>query len=278
MTSHLPPKTNPPLSPRKTLPTMYDLPSEDPEEPGLPDVFHELQPQILQFTFKPKNWHPEQIFSATDLNLYYDLTHPLWHKRPDWFGVVGVSKLYDNWDLRLSYVMWQEQVSPFIVVELLSPGTEDEDLGQTVSEIGKPPTKWQVYEQILRIPYYAVFSRYTNELQVFHLVGDHYEPVNLREGCLPIPELGLSLGVWQGTYQGITCLWLRWMTLEGNLILLPTEEAILAQQQTLEAQQQTIAARQQAIEAEQRATEAERRAERLAARLKELGIAPDEIA
>ena len=26
-------------SPRETLPTMYDLPSEFPEEPGLPDVF-----------------------------------------------------------------------------------------------------------------------------------------------------------------------------------------------------------------------------------------------
>jgi Uma2 family endonuclease len=26
---------------------MYDLPSEFPEEPGLPDVFHDLQPQLL---------------------------------------------------------------------------------------------------------------------------------------------------------------------------------------------------------------------------------------
>lgn len=26
---------------------MYDLPSEDPEESGLPDEFHDLQPQLL---------------------------------------------------------------------------------------------------------------------------------------------------------------------------------------------------------------------------------------
>ena len=32
------------------LPTMYDLPSEDPEEPGLPDIFHGLQPQLLDET------------------------------------------------------------------------------------------------------------------------------------------------------------------------------------------------------------------------------------
>lgn len=31
-------------SPRETLPTMYDLLSEDSEEPGLPDEFHDLQP------------------------------------------------------------------------------------------------------------------------------------------------------------------------------------------------------------------------------------------
>jgi Uma2 family endonuclease len=44
-------------------------------------------------------------------------------------------------ELRLSYVIWQEGVVPFLVVELLSPGTEAEDLGQTLQEIGEPPTK-----------------------------------------------------------------------------------------------------------------------------------------
>jgi hypothetical protein len=28
------------------LPTMYELPSEDPEEPGLPDLFHDFQPKL----------------------------------------------------------------------------------------------------------------------------------------------------------------------------------------------------------------------------------------
>jgi hypothetical protein len=39
------------------------------------------------------------------MNLYYDSCHPLWHKRPDWFALLGVSYLYDNRDLGLSYVM-----------------------------------------------------------------------------------------------------------------------------------------------------------------------------
>lgn len=38
------PQVEPPLSARETLPTIYDLPSKDPEESGLPDEFHDLQP------------------------------------------------------------------------------------------------------------------------------------------------------------------------------------------------------------------------------------------
>ena len=58
------------------------------------------------------------------------LGHPAWHKRPDWFAVLGVPRLYHERDLRLSYVMWQEGAAPYVVVELLSPSTEREDLGR----------------------------------------------------------------------------------------------------------------------------------------------------
>jgi hypothetical protein len=33
-----------------SLPTMYDLPSENPEEMGLPDEFHDAQPDLLKET------------------------------------------------------------------------------------------------------------------------------------------------------------------------------------------------------------------------------------
>ena len=35
------------------LPTMHNLPSENPLESGLPDEFHGLQPQILAETLGP---------------------------------------------------------------------------------------------------------------------------------------------------------------------------------------------------------------------------------
>lgn len=235
-----------------------------PLESGFPDDFHFLQAILLYFTFQPPNWNPDLVYSAAGLNLYYDVNHSLWYKRPDWFGVVGVGKLYQGQDFRLSYVKWQESANPFVVVELLSPGTEDEDLGEKQQRENKPPTKWKVYEEILRVPYYIVFSRYTNEVKPYHLVGGRYKAMNINsDGRLDMPALGLSLGLWEGAFQGIDRLWLRWFTLEGELIQTPEERAESAEQKV--------------IEAEQKAAEEKIKAEKFAEQLRQLGINPDEI-
>jgi len=218
-------QTDPPRSPKEVLPTMYDLPSENPEEPGLPDEFHDLQPELLRLTFRPPNYAADQVFIASGLNLYYHPRHFNWYKRPDWFAVVGVSRLYEQRDLRLSYVIWQEGLNPFVVVELLSPGTEQEDLGQTLREVKQPPTKWEVYERILRIPYYVVFSRYSNQVRVFRNVASRYEELALVESQIWMPELELGLGLWQGRYEDIEGLWLRWYDAAHNWIPTPAERA-----------------------------------------------------
>ncbi|MCD8487389.1 MAG: Uma2 family endonuclease [Desertifilum sp.] len=244
-------QSDPPLDPKTVLPTMYDLPSEDIQEAGLPDEYHNFQPQLLRETFQPPHYPENRIFVASDLNLYYDVRHPLWYKRPDWFAVLGVDRFYEQRELRMSYVTWQEGVNPFIGVELLSPGTEREDLGQTLRDANQPPTKWEVYEQVLRVPYYIVFDRYTNQLQAFQLVGSRYAGLDVSEARVWIDEIQLGLGLWQGIYQGIERLWLRWYDIQGNWILTPEER---------------VAAR---MEKERR------RAERLAEQLRALGVEPD---
>jgi Uma2 family endonuclease len=249
-------QTDPPRPPQETLPTMYDLPSENPEEPGLPDEFHYLQPQLLSATLRLANYSADEVFSVGDMNLYYDSRHPYWYKRPDWFAVVGVPRLYENRDMRLSYVVWQEGVSPFVIVELISPGTEREDLGETQRGEAGIPTKWEVYEQILRVPYYVVFDRYSNKLRAFHLVGGHYQSIDTTDQQIKIPEWDLSFRSLAGAYQGIERLWLRWYDAAGELILTDTEQ--------VEA-------------AEGRALVAEQRAEQLAQRLRSMGINPVDI-
>jgi Uma2 family endonuclease len=253
---------NNPAVPVNTLPTMYDLPSEDPEEMGLPDKFHYLQPILVSETCLPAI---EEFFIGVDLNLYYDVNHTGWYKRPDWFLVLGKSDNAAQSELRLSYVMWQEYTAPFLMLELLSPGTEAEDLGQTLRFVDKPPTKWQVYEQILRVPYYAVFDRYSNQFRMFCLQGVQYVELAIIGQGFWFDALELGLGVWTGTYRGVEGQWLRWYNMSGDWVL--TE-----QEGKLQAKQQAEEAKQQAEEAKQQAKEANQRADLLAAKLRELGI------
>jgi len=154
--------------------------------------------------------------------------------------------------VRLSYVLWQEEVAPYVVVELLSPGTEREDLGHAQREPEQPPSKWTVYEQILRLPYYVVLSRYTDAVHYFELAGGQYREVLPPEQRLWLPEAEVGLGLWFGTYQGLERQWLRCYDASGAWILPPQEQE------------------------QQRAEHERQRADRLAAQLTALGIEPEQ--
>jgi Uma2 family endonuclease len=251
-----------PRSPLETMPTMYDLPSELVGESGLPDEFHLIQAALLTETCQPVGYSPEEILLASDLNLYYDPRHTQWYKRPDWYMVVDLPKVAPQPEMRLSYLVWQEGISPFLVVELLSPGTESEDLGRRLREINQPPTKWEVYERILRIPYYVVYDRYENNLRVFKISGGRYEAIALSENRIWLENLGLGLGLWQGTYRNFSSLWLRWYDRTGWISTL-VEKA--------EAESQSAEVERQRAEAERQ------RADQLAAYLRSQGIDPDNL-
>ncbi len=286
----------------KPWPTMYDLPSENQEEPGLPDLFHDIQADLLTECYRPADYPADHVFAAADLNLYYDLAHPQWYKRPDWYGVVGVSRLYSGTELRNSYVVWDEGVAPFVVTEFLSPGTEDEDLGKTVAEENKPPTKWQVYEKILQIPYYVIYDEPTQELQGFKLTGGKYCRMKLEHGRLWLPELKLGLGLWHGKYQGCEHEWLRWCSADGTWVPTPLDlerqakEVALSRAQQVESRaqqerqakeialyrtQQERQAKEEALSRAQQERQAKEealyRVQALANKLRELGIDPTTI-
>jgi Uma2 family endonuclease len=253
-------QNNPSIS-TNALPSMYDLPSEDPEEMGLPDEFHDFQPDLLRETCQPK---ADEFFIGADINLYYDTKHTGWYKRPDWFLVIGVSASKSIADSRLSYVMWQEHIAPFLMVELISPGTEAEDLGQTLRVLGKPPTKWQVYEKILRVPYYAIYDRYSNKFRMFSLQATQYVEIAINnDQRFWFEEIELGIGIWNGSYQGIVGQWLRWYNQAGNWILTNEERTQIADKRLVQAN----------LEADQE----RKKNELLSAKLKELGVNVDEI-
>ncbi|MCU0544724.1 MAG: Uma2 family endonuclease [Oscillatoriaceae cyanobacterium Prado104] len=201
----------------KVLPTMYDLPSENPEDPGL-EVFHRVQAQLTSDSCIP--------------------------------------------------------LTPLIVAEFIPDSTEYEDLDSTYSEHNKPPTKWQVYERILKKPYYIIFNKNTNQLKVFRLVGNRYREQVLPDGKFWIPELELSIGLWFGYYRGCSRLWLRWYDVNGNLVLTPEE----SQRERAELASQRAELERQRAESERARAETEReRADRLEAILRAMNINPDEL-
>ncbi|MGK7946192.1 MAG: Uma2 family endonuclease [Microcystaceae cyanobacterium] len=202
---------------------MSDFSGEASKESGLPDKFHEYQPQLLQKTCQISNHSPKYLFIGTNLPLFYDIRYYRSYKYPDWFLVVGMYPMKQPSDERVNYVTWEEGVSPFLVIELLSPGSEADDLSQNLRHIHDPLTKWTVYERILRVPYYIVFDHSENKLHPFGMVGAHYKPLEMSDGKLWFKDIELSLGVWQGSYQGIEGTWLRWYDLSGQLIAIADE-------------------------------------------------------
>lgn len=148
---------------------------------------------------------------------------------------------------------------------LLSPGTEDEDLGETPAEADSPPTKWEVYEKILGIPYYVTFSRATNATRYFTLRQEVYHEVFLPRQGLWLPEAGLGVGPWVGTYEGLRRTWLRFYDAQGVWLPTPAEQA----------EHQAAQEGHRAEQAEHQAVQEGQRAERLAARLRALGLDPD---
>jgi Uma2 family endonuclease len=286
----LPPEGQP-LPPKETLPTMYDLPDEEVDQPGMPDIFHIWQPRLLDETFRPPNFEPEEVFTASDLNIYYDVHDFSRYKRPDWFAVVGLPKLGEKPEMRLSYVIWQEGISPLIVVELLSPGTQKSDLGETLRDPEGKPTKWDVYERWLRVPYYVTFSRYDDKLRIFELSRTRYKEVKKHQGRIWIEEIGLGLGLWHGRYQNEERLWLRWYDRDGNWIPASNERAEQEQQRAEQEQQRAEQERQRAEQERQHAEQERQRAEQerqekeaalqrmqqLEAKLVELGIDPNQL-
>jgi len=188
--------------------------------------------------------HPNGEYAiGQDCGIYWRETEPPENgaEAPDWFYVPGVPSLLDG-KIRRSYVLWREYVAPLIAMEFASgSGKEERDKTPLAyREEGKvtKPGKFWVYEQIIRIFYYAIYEIKTGLLEVYRLMGANYEKMEANErGHYPIEPLGVELGLWQETYQNKTQLWLRWWDREENLLLIGKEEAEVERARAEKAEQ-----------------------------------------
>ncbi|MEE6163094.1 hypothetical protein U9R62_17555 [Cylindrospermopsis raciborskii DSH] len=53
-----------------------------------------------------------------------------------------------------------------------------------------------MYEQAVKIPYYAIFNGFKGTLEVYHLERKRYKEIKAnRRGHYAIPEMGIELGI-----------------------------------------------------------------------------------
>ena len=176
---------------------------------------------------------------------------------PDAMVSLHVHLPEELWEKRhRSYFIWEYGKPPDVVIEIVSNRKGDE-LGQ----------KQRRYAR-MGVAYYVVYdpqqqlSKQT--LHIFERQRTAYVP--LDEAWFP--ELGLGLTLWEGVYEDLPGVWLRWCDAKGAVILTGAELAAQERQRADQAQQR---AEQESKKAEQE----RQRAERLAAQLRALGVDPE---
>jgi len=277
------------------LPDHTQLPETD---GSIVQNFQELPQSILltQSIWQTlENLHPDQQFCVgQDSGIYWQITDPPLNgcKAPDWYYVANVPPMLDG-QIRRSYVLWQELIAPTIAIEFVSGnGSEERDRTPFAG-------KFWVYEQAIRIPFYAIYEVKKASVEVYHLIEGRYQIMSANEhGRYPISSMGVELGISQGLYHNLDLPWLRWWDAEGNFLLAGDERAFLAesivQQETQRADQETQRADQETQRADQetqradqetqradqetqRADQETQQKERLAAYLRSIGVNPDEV-
>jgi Uma2 family endonuclease len=187
--------------------------------------------------------HDPNVFVAGDLLWYPVEGHPEIRLAPDTLVAFGRPK--GNWG---SYKQWEEGgLAPQVIFEVLSPGNRPPEMAN----------KFAFYERY-GVEEYFVYDPDTGDLAGWLRQGGRLEPVPEMDGFVS-PRLGVRFEPGEGP---------------DNLVIIgPDGRPLLTYAEVLEERD---AAEQRAARERERAAQERERAERLAAKLRELGIDPDQ--
>lgn len=239
------------LMPKVELPIL-ELPTED----GIPleTNWHRVAMNLLIDSIHSHWRDRDDYFAGGNMFIYFSFeqVRNRDYRGPDFFLVKDVDGTRD----RAAWITWEEGGKyPDVIVELSSPSTIDVDLG----------LKLDLYERTFRTPEYFCYDPMAQELRGWHRrFGGFAEMQPNEQGWLWSEETQLWLGTWRGQFQRVDATWLRFFTLQGDLVLTLAE-----------AEAERARAEAQRAEAEaQRADDAEAEIARLRARLAALGEEP----
>ncbi|MEO1211348.1 MAG: Uma2 family endonuclease [Cyanobacteria bacterium J06638_20] len=225
----------------------------------------EVQQRLLVEPLYSSKALPTPFLAAANVGLFYKLHgDPI---VPDMLLSLGVQRAEDFSERRYrSYFVWEFGKVPEVCIELVSNQEGDElTLSQQARQKGKARAKRDIYAHV-HVPYYVVFDplqQIQGEaemngalLRVWVLMAGNYHELTAAEGITEVgqhiwlPSVGLGLTLWQGEFEEpVSRLWLRWCDEQGQVIPTGAEVADPERQ----------------------------RADRLAAKLRELGVNPDDI-
>lgn len=195
----------------------------------------------VSWTPPPHEDQPEErrkFLADVNIGLFFSLYEsPL---VPDFFLSLDVEP-HEDWYAKehRSYFVWEFGKVPEVALEIVSN-----------RKGGELASKFKGYAR-MGVNYYVVYDplkRLSQDvLCVYELgFGKRYRPRRDHK----MPDLGLSLTLWRGTFEGKEETWVRWCDAEGKLIPTGEERAIAAEQQIVNAEKRAISAEQRALQAE----------------------------
>ncbi|MGB7413819.1 MAG: Uma2 family endonuclease [Thermosynechococcaceae cyanobacterium] len=227
------------------------------DEPEMESSLHYAQLMLLVSCLEWLWRERDDFFIGANLTIYFSRQQLRNRdfRGPDFFLVQPTTH-----QPRPSWVIWEEEGRyPNLIIELLSDSTASVD--RTL--------KKNLYQDHFRTPEYFWFSPDTLEFEGFRLIGHSYEAIVPNpQGHRWSAELSLNLGVEQGQ--------LRYFTADGAMVPTPAEAAIAEMQRSdIETQRANTEAQRANAEAQRAEAEAQKSA-KLAAKLRALGIDPEQ--
>ena len=222
-----------------------------------------ILPHILysSWTPPPDEDHPKKkrkFLAAANVGIFFAVAEP--PLVPDMFLSLDVAP-HKNWyeKRHCTYFVWEFGKVPEVAIEIVSNRK-----GKELTEKLKTYARWG-------INYYVVYDpqkRLSKDvLCVYELgFGKRYRP---RQDFL-LPDLGLGLTLWKGTFEDHEDTWLRWLDAKGRLILTGEERAANAEGLASKEAQRAASAEALAKQEAQRAASAEAELAKLRAELAQL--------
>lgn len=210
------------------LKSVPDVPVVPPGEDQLPYDFgppmesdvHLFQMHLLIEVLRLHWEGRHDVYVGGNMAIYYS---ELQVKKNDFRGPDFFVVLDTNDRKRKSWVVWQEERTPDLIVELLSESTEIVDRVE----------KMRIYARAMHVAEYYLYDPLDQRLEAYRL---YPEAMSYRRVDGGVPEvlsgvLGMKLVIREGTYQGISGPWLRLALPDGTLLPTGAERAARAEQE-----------------------------------------------